>query len=567
MKVAVSKVPVKKKSKAGWVLLTLFLVFVVGPIALIYGLFYDPTTKRVTLQDNFTFESISNRLIVDSLDYAPTEGKIDIKVTENDLDNVLHLAMQSVTSKTPYIRKAYVNVRGNRYYFYVDLDAKIIKSRVKLSTELQISDDNENFVFKIKDVALGRLSGILGPAKPLIKRFLTYEKIDEILANTQTDLTFDREKYALVYPKASLVKDLGRLTNNQAVGLYFDVMQTMVHDNMMTFEFKDGNAIEGIVDLEQLATNDYVTDDDAHIRVHTEDVQVLRDKLQLLIEHGDVDPNEANIPFYVFDFLFGGWESLSSAKQEAIQDIDFSIVSIPDKTSYVGFNLYDSEAKLIDKMKETVDPSRLVDKTLNPRYKQLCILSEEDINEYLAGRNIVGYTSLLHRNTPEKYKVNYITIENFYMNIYKNSDNHNIAEMVCKIDVNGYLTSLTFETQMPDGGFTDNKLIFEVKNIQFGQSNAENLKEEFFDIIYDALDNEGDHSLIADKENYTISVDFTDIMQYACDEAENAVETYTGSHYDLESYFSMSNLNFEITGNSRNDNGTMKLSLINPIDY
>ena len=567
MQVAVSKVPTKKKSKAGWVILTLFLVFIVGPIALIYGLFYDPTSKRVELQEDFTFENVANRLIVDSLDYAPTEEMIDIKVTENDVDNLLYLAMKSVTEKTPYVKKAYVTVRGNKYYFYIDLDGVIIKSRARISTELQIADDNEHFIFKIKDVALGRVSGILSPAKGLIERFITYDKIDQILANTQTDLTFDREQYALVYPKSSLIKDLGRLTNNSAVGLYFDVMQTMVHDNMMEFKFRDNNVIEGIVDLSQLQTNDLVTDTAEQIRISSEEVQHIRDDLVYLIENGTIDVANKDLPFYAFDFMFGGWESLNNAAQTALQDIDFTLVGIPNKETYEGFGLYNAEAKLIDKMKDTVDVEKLVDKNLIPRYRDLCTLSEDVINEYISGRNIVGHTSLLHRDTPEGYKVNYITIENFYMNIYKNSDNKNIAEMVCKIDVNGYVTSLTFATEMSTGEFDGSKLVFSVKDIQFGQSNADNLKEEFFDIIYDALNNEGDHSLQADKENYTISVDFADIMEYALQEAENAVEIGTGTHYDLSSYFEMSNISFEIIGDDRNDEGAMKLSLNNPIDY
>ena len=153
------------------------------------------------------------------------------------------------------------------------------------------------------------------------------------------------------------------------------------------------------------------------------------------------------------------------------------------------------------------------------------------------------------------------------MNIYKNSDNKNIAEMVCKIDVNGYVTSLTFATEMSTGEFDGSKLVFAVKDIQFGQSNADNLKEEFFDIIYDALNNTGDNSLQADKENYTIYVDFAGIMDYALQEAENAVEIGTGTHYDLSSYFEMSNISFAILGNDRNADGAMKLILNNPIDY
>lgn len=568
MQVAVSKVPVKKKSKAGWILLILFLVFIVGPIALTYILFYDGATKKINVNNETEFKEIANRLVVDSLDYTTSDAMIDVKVTDSDVDNLLRLAMKSIPSNVPFIKKAYVVVRDNRYYFYVDADAGIFKTRAKVTTSMEISPDNENFVFKIKDIALGRVGGLLSVAKPFVKKYITYEKIDQILAGTQTALTFDREQYAIVYPKTSLLSDLGRLAGSESIGLYFDVMQTIVRDNMMEFKFRNNNVIEGIVDLEHLSTNDLVTDEpNTQIRIRPEQVQEKRDMLVSLIEHDDIDPTNDNLLFDAFDFLFGGWESLNEAQKTNLEPIDFSYVEIDNKETYEGFGLYDAEAKLVDKMKDTVDAQKLINKTLDPRYKQLCVLDENMINEYISSKNIVGYTSLLHRDTPEGYKVNYITIENFYMNIYKNSLDKNIAEMVCKIDVNGYPTSLTFETEMSDGGFEDNKLIFNVKDIEYGLSDADNLKEEFFGIMSDALNNQGDDSLVMDAENYTISVDFTSIMQYACDEAEQAVETYSGTHYDLETYFAMSNLTFEIIGSSREDDGQMKLSLIEPVDY
>ncbi len=568
MQVAVSKVPAKKKSKVGWILLVIFLVLVVGPIALVYILFYDGATKNININNETDIKEIGNRLVVDSLDYAPVEKMIDVKITDNDVDNLLRLAMKSIPNNVPFVKKAYVVVSDNRYLFYVDVDAGIFKTRAKVTTTMEISPDNEKFVFKIKDVSLGRVDGLLSVGKSFIKKYVTYEKIDQILAGTQTDLSFDREQYAIVYPKTSLLTDLGRLAGSESMGLYFDVLQTMVRDNMMEFKFRDNNVIEGVVDLEHLSTNDLVTDDPGtQIRIRPEQVQEKRDMLVSLIEHGDIDPTNDDLLFDAFDYLFGGWKSLNESQKNNLNPIDFSYVDIDDKEAYEGFGLYDAEAKLIDKMKDTVDAQKLINKTLDPRYKELCTLDEGMINEYISSKNIVGYTSLLHRDTPEGYKVNYITIENFYMNIYKNSLNNNIAELVCKIDVNGYPTSLTFDTQMSNGGFTDNKLVFEVKDIKFGLSDANNLKEEFFGIISEVLNNQGDDSLTMNAENYTISVDFTNIMNYACEEAENAVETYTGTHYDLETYFAMSNLTFEIIGTSREDNGKMKLSLIEPVNY
>ena len=568
MQVATLKTPKKKKAKWPWVLLILFLIFIVGPIVAVYALFYDASSKRVVLYDNLSLTEVGNRIIVDSLDPAPTEEIIDVKITEQDIDNMLYLAMSKIQEKVKFVKKAYMNAKGSSYNFFLDVDGVIIKSRVKVSTNMEISADGKDFIFKVKDVALGRVGGILTPAKWAFNRFITPEKVAEVLSASGLSLEFDAEQFAIIYPKASLIADLDKLTGSQSIGLYFDVMETIIREDLMDFRVNTNNFLDGVVDLKQLQTNELVTDDDQHIHVTSEQIQAKRDDLISLITAGYIDPTNKLETTYAFDFLVGGWQYLSNEGKETLQSTDFSYVDILDKENYAGLGQYKPEETLVEKMKESLDINRLLDKTLDPRYTDLCVLSEKDINDYIAGRSIVGYSSLLYRETPEGWKVNYITIENFYMNIYKNSDNKDIAEMVCKIDVNGYTTSLTLETEMiGDGSFTDNKLTFQVQTTQFGSYNAENIKDDFFGIMSSAINNEGDSSLVVNKEDYTISVDFTNIMEFARDKAEEAIEELTHEHRDLSDQFTADHMNFEILGNSRDDEGGMKLSLDEGINY
>ena len=539
-----------------------------GPIVTVYALFYDASSKRVVLYDNLSLTEVGNRIIVDSLDPAPTEEIIDVKITEQDIDNMLYLAMSKIQEKVKFVKKAYMNAKGSSYNFFLDVDGVIIKSRVKVSTNMEISADGKDFIFKVKDVALGRVGGILTPAKWAFNRFITPEKVAEVLSASGLSLEFDAEQFAIIYPKASLIADLDKLTGSQSIGLYFDVMETIIREDLMDFRVNTNNFLDGVVDLKQLQTNELVTDDDQHIHVTSEQIQAKRDDLISLITAGYIDPTNKLETTYAFDFLVGGWQYLSNEGKETLQSTDFSYVDILDKENYAGLGQYKPEETLVEKMKESLDINRLLDKTLNPRYTDLCVLSEKDINDYIAGRSIVGYSSLLYRETPEGWKVNYITIENFYMNIYKNSDNKDIAEMVCKIDVNGYTTSLTLETEMiGDGSFTDNKLTFQVQTTQFGSYNAENIKDDFFGIMSSAINNEGDSSLVVNKEDYTISVDFTNIMEFARDKAEEAIEELTHEHRDLSDQFTADHMNFEILGNSRDDEGGMKLSLDEGINY
>lgn len=568
MKVATLKNPPKKKVIWPWVLIGSVVLTITLPVVLLYAFVYDGNTKKVTLQEDLNLKTIGNNIIVDSLDNTVSKEQIAITITENDIDNILHIALEKAVKNNPVIKKAYIKIKGTTYTFYVDVDATVFKTRVILSTTMKESEDKNAFIFSIKDVALGRVSGISGPMKALVNKFVNEQTINSFIQSANLSMTFDQPNFQLIYTKEGMMNDLNRLTNDEQLGLYFDVIQTMVKDNLVDFELETNNFAEGYIDLTKLRTNDRVTDDAEHIKVQPEEVTTnCKNKLVDLIEHGDVDPEKDDLAL-VFSYLFGGWKYLTTEEQTKIQAIDFSYVDINDVTTYYGFDLVHNEDKIVDSMKGTIDGAKLTNKSLDPRYKKLCDLSENTINKYIAGRNIVGYTSLLHRKTKDGYKVNYVTIDNFYCNLYRKAveaDYVNVAEFVCKMNINGYHTSLTFDSEMGPDAFQDKKVVFTVKDVQFGITNAENLKEHFFNIIFDALSGAGsDDSMSADKVNKTISVNFGEVLQAAEDTVEDTIGHARGS---LASQFTMDNMEFTIQGSSRTDEGIMRLSLKEPLDY
>ena len=568
MKVATLKNPPKKKVIWPWVLIGSVALTITLPIVLLYAFVYDGNTKKVVLQENLDLKTVGNNIIVDSLDNTVSKEQISIVVTENDIDNILHIALNKAVKNNPVIKKAYIKIKGTTYTFYVDVDATVFKTRVILSTTMKESEDKSAFIFSIKDVALGRISGISGPMKSLVNKFVNEQTINSFIQSANLSMTFDQPNFQLIYTKEGLMNDLNRLTNDEQLGLYFDVIQTMVKDNLVDFELETNNFAEGFIDLKKLQTNELVTDDAEHIKVQPEDVTTnCKDKLVELIEHGDINPEKDDLAL-AFTYLFGGWKALTTEEQAKIQALDFSYVDINDVTTYYGFDLVHNEDKIVDSMKGTIDGEKLTNKGLDPRYKKLCDLSENVINNYIAGRNIVGYTSLLHRKTKDGYKVNYVTIDNFYCNLYRKlveAEYVNIAEFVCKMNINGYHTSLTFTSEMGADAFQDKKVVFTVKDVQFGVTNAENLKEHLFNIIFDALSGVGsDDSMSADKANKTISVNFAEVLQAAEDTVEDTIGRARGS---LASQFTMDNMEFTISGSSRTEEGIMRLSLKEPLDY
>ena len=148
MKVAVLK-HTRKKVIWPWAVLITLLLVVAIPVGLVYGLFFDDSTKEVTLQEGQTGQSIGNRVIVDSLDPAPEEHHIHAVVTENDVDNLIHYGLEESHFSSKIVKKAYVRVDKNRYKFYADIDLTYFKTRIRFDTILSESGERYD-VFEVQ---------------------------------------------------------------------------------------------------------------------------------------------------------------------------------------------------------------------------------------------------------------------------------------------------------------------------------------------------------------------------------------------------------------------------------
>ena len=327
------------------------------------------------------------------------------------------------------------------------------------------------------------------------------------------------------------------------------------------------------MDLKSLKTNEYVTDDAEHIKVQHDDVGTqCRDKLVQLVNENQFDQSDqkvfGNNLKIVFSYLFsGGYDKLNEDSKALIDSIDFTTVGITDKEAYEGFGLNNSDSYLNDKMKEGL----LTFDDLEDKKTEVTILNEKDLNNYIAGRNVIGFTTLMHRQTEESYKINYMTVDNFYSNIYHDGDEQ-IAEFVCKININGYPTSLTFVSTADVG---NDSIVFTIKDdgVKYGEVATNELTESFFNIITAALNN-GDSTISAattEEGKRTITMHFTNIIDEAKTAMKASAETKYGMYGEavmniinakIDELFSPENATITLTGTDRyDDDSGLKLSL------
>lgn len=534
----------------------------------------DDQTKELNINEDFNIKDMGNNIIVDALDYTTSEETIKVAVTEDDINNVIAWGVSQIGLKdNKYVKKAYVDIQGTKYTFYVDLNAVILNTRLKIVTTLEEDVENESFVFTIDDVGLGKVGGIFKPIASFATSFIKDEVIDEFVESTGLSMQIDKKNLSITYKKDDLMKDIHKMMGEEAGGYFFDIIDTFIEEDVANFNFQSNNFIELNVDLTKFETNELVTDDAGHLKIQPQEITAnCKNNLEALINNHAISPENDDLNL-IFSYLFNGYDPLSDEEKAIIDTKDFTSIGITDNSSYVptyasGFVPNSDDAYLNNRMNESL----MTFEDLLHGEREVTLLTETDLNNYIAGRNIIGFTTLLHRNTENGYKVNYLCVDNFYSNIYQNEQGEQIAEFVLKMNVNGYHTSLTFSSEAEVGGVEDaDTMTFHVdtEGIKFGSISAASLSETFFDVICDALNN-GDESVSADKENHTISVHFDAILAQAKASlhdyaASDPIYSYFINEIDdvLDTVFQKNNAEIVIEGENRQAEGELNLTLKN----
>ena len=164
----VQQAPVKKKKRhiGLWVTLIVIFVIVILPIGLVFAFFFDPThttNEQLGVKTSGAGdEDIAKRLVVDMFDYTDDDSmnnSLTISINEQEVnqalyDNLLSTLDENTRSVVP---QAYLDVGEDNYTFVVELNAfGFFKTRVKLITSLEMTDNPKVVRFNVDDLKIGR---------------------------------------------------------------------------------------------------------------------------------------------------------------------------------------------------------------------------------------------------------------------------------------------------------------------------------------------------------------------------------------------------------------------------
>ena len=523
----------KKKHIGLWITLGILFALIVSPIAAFYIAFYDGETTDFVGDNNVSSMQVMERLSVDSLDNTASTTKVEFKLTQDDLDQMLYSAANNMPDEAnKYLKKIYVEIIGNEYNFYVDAEVPLFKSRIRLITEFSeekngSSQKDDKFLFTIKDAKLGRVGGLLNIVFKYGSSVLSDDVLNNAFASIGLSVKSDLANRRLVYSKSDMLKDIeDKMSVSETNRLYFSILEDFLENNLLSFDFASSAGIYASANMMSLSTNATYCTPDKELGI---DVGSYRDKVVTLLNNGVVDTTHIQNSF---EYLFHGYDKCSAADREYMVSKDLTSVGISDNVNYKGTDL--NYTKQVDEvLKEQIT-------TENIALGEVGKLYEENLNDVLKTTQIMGYTYLLYRQVSDNnYKVNYITIDNFYVNIVNSH-----MYLVVTANINGYKTSIIFDCERTScSNYTMN---LRTSKVYYGQHAASQvLTTLFYDLVSEAADDED--WIGFNKETGEFSFSFLKAIQDS------------GHKTEIDAY---GTVDANVFGNTINDDGYINITIV-----
>ena len=505
-------------------LLITLVVLIILPIALVFIFLFDTGKMKVEYDDNFTVENWSKSLVVDSLDHAPALAKAKFVLTENDINNFIHSQIKNNQMLQKYLTQLAVDIKNDSYVLNISGKAFFFETRAKLtaklSKEIVVSEEGEKeaFVLTVDKMALGRLSSLKPVIMFFLNTFVNNETIDALTSSIKlhTDLQNSRLFLYTSDFKDMINKNVGGGSGTSE--FYFSFINDFFDMNLITVDFYADEALTIDVNLEPLTGNDYSAsvgenvyypmnydDTTTMLTIKGEEkklsLNTIRDALVSLLDDRIIEAKDMAL---VSDYLFQGY------KVNNAPDCNLSSIGIPVKETYPGFAVVDSSS-IDDMMKSAIATFSGYSPSLDTF--DIASLTESQINLFLKTQSALGHKYFLQREIGDsKNKINYIAIDNAYMNIYGN-------ELIISVglNINGLETFLTLKLEL-DTAASDNKLVYKTTKVYFGkeEKNLE-ISEGTKEVIFDTLSKALNQSSFKFDENGTMTISFDGLINSAID--------------------------------------------------
>lgn len=545
-------------------LIIALVVLIVLPIALLFIFFFDTGKMKVNYDENFTKDKWSMALVVDSLDDTETEKALSFSVSENDINNFIYSAIKDNEELNKYLTQLAIDIKEDSYVLNVSGKAFFFETRAKLTTTLSKDkvNDQDAFILTVDKMSLGRLTKLKEVIMFFVKKFVNDQTIDALAS--QINLHADLENSRLYIYTSDLREMINKGVNGGSgtSEFYFAFINDFLDKNLINIDFYGDESLTVNVNLEPLTGNDY--DASAGENVYypmpyentttylTIDEQprklsldTIRDALVSLLDQKVITTQELTS---VSNFLFQG------NKGTNVPEADLSYVGIMDKNTYPGFGLVTSSS--IDSIL-TNAVSKFEGYSISQSSFDIANISEADINLFLKSQGVFGNKYFLTREIEDdKNKINYIALDNAYMNLYGNTSVISVG-----LNINGLETMVTLKMELDPSNTDAQKLVYLPAKVYFGKE-AEGLllSEDTEKLVFDTLANTVNQSSFKFDSNGKMTISFDALVDQAIDSINTGNALYDSQYKNF--LRNDANIAISIDGNAVTDNSLVKIQAV-----
>lgn len=523
----------------------------------------------VEYNDSFNKEEWSKALVVDSLDYAPTDQVARFEVSEADINNFIHSAIKDNAQFNQYVTQLAVDITDDSYI--VNLSGKLgfFETRAKLKAKLEkmvvVSNgfEAEAYVLTVDNISVGRLTHVKDVALFFLKQFVKNDSLDSAMSSLKvhTDLQNSR---LFIY-----AEDLRELINTVTMGdgagetaFFFTFINDFLNHGLLEFNFY-GNDKFGIdLKLDKLTGNDYgqgqyvcynmpYENTTTKISVKGQEKQLsldaIRDAIVALLDSGLIQTSEMSA---VAEYLFNGY----NATQPNAPSCDLWPIGILNKETYVGFRDIYAETSIDNILTSGVATFPDYSDSINSF--ELVEIKESDVNEYLKSQHMLGMKYFLERPlVGSTHKVNYIALDNAYINLLEEK-----AIITAGLNINGLETTVTLPMVKNTTESIGSKLVYDAEPLYFGATPESGepliLDSETEAVIFNTLkDSIKDDSFVFLGDG-KLEIDFSKIMTQAINSINTGNPIYDVAY---KAFLNNANYSINVVGNSVDLNTSLKL--------
>lgn len=524
---------------------------------------------NVKYKESFNKEDWSKALVVDSLDYAPTEKVARFEVSENDINNFIHSALAGNDQFNKYVSQLAVDITDDSYVLSISGKLSFFETRARLTATLEkmyVSSngfEEEAYVLTVKNITLGRLAHVKEVALFFMRQFLNNDSLDALAKNLKvhTDL-----QNSCIFIYAS---DLRELINTAVTGegagenaFFFTFINDFLDQGLLEFNFYKDNKFSVDLKLDKLTGNDYDEGQYVYYNMPYENtttkltingeqkklsLDVIREAIVSLLNDGLIQTTEMKA---VSDYLFNGY----NATENNAPSCDLSSIGIVNKAAYVGFKDVITEESMDNILISHVATFPGYDPALDSF--ELVEVKESDVNDYLKSQQMLGIKYFLERTTEDgKHKANYIALDNVYINLLSDK-----AIISAGLNINGLETTVTLPMILNETESTGSCLVYDAEPLYYGETPesgepltlAPETETLVFNTLKEAIKDDSFFFVAEGK----LKIDFNAIL----DEAISSIST-GDPVYDLayKTFLNHADYDIQVIGDSVDLNSSIKV--------